>query len=116
MRGNHNWRRRHVWANSISRINFSGHTIFANGTLGDIFPSGSISDYTLTLRQLSMLRIQELYPGHGRISTTPEVDFAKAIRGSISLVHDTRSLFSVLDSQEEFAQVAKAISTYAKRV
>jgi hypothetical protein len=65
---------------------------------------------------LSMLRIQELYPGHGRISTTPEEDFAKAIRGSISLVHDTRSLFSVLDSQEEFAQVAKAISTYAKRV
>lgn len=98
------------------QILFTGDTIFANGTLGGIFPSGSISDYTLTLRQLSMLRIKELYPGHGRISTSPEEDFAKAINGSINLVHDTCSLFSVLDSQEEFAQVAKAISAYAKRV
>jgi hydroxyacylglutathione hydrolase len=98
------------------QILFTGDTIFANGTLGGIFPSGSISDYALTLRQLSMLRIKELYPGHGRISTTPEDDFARAIRGSVSLVHDTCSLFGALDSQEEFAQVGKAISAYAKRV
>jgi glyoxylase-like metal-dependent hydrolase (beta-lactamase superfamily II) len=98
------------------QILFTGDTIFANGTLGGIFPSGSISDYTLTLRQLSMLRIKELYPGHGKISLTPEEDFAKAIRGSVNLVHDTCSLFSALDSQEEFAQVGKAISAYARRV
>lgn len=98
------------------QVLFTGDTIFANGVLGGIFPSGSISDYALTLRQLSTLRIKELYPGHGRISTTPEEDFAKAIKGSVSLVHDTSSLFSVLDSQEEFAAVSKAISTYAKRV
>jgi glyoxylase-like metal-dependent hydrolase (beta-lactamase superfamily II) len=95
---------------------FTGDTIFANGILGGIFPSGSISDYALTLRQLSTLRIRELYPGHGRVSMTPEEDFAKAIKGSVSLVNDTRSLFGVLDSHEEFAQVSKAISTYAKRV
>ncbi|MBK5276057.1 MAG: MBL fold metallo-hydrolase [Desulfuromonadales bacterium] len=98
------------------QVLFTGDTIFTNGVLGGIFPSGSISDYALTLRQLSTLRIKELYPGHGRISATPEEDFAKAIKGSVNLVHDTSSLFSVLDSQEEFAQVAKAISTYAKRV
>jgi hydroxyacylglutathione hydrolase len=98
------------------QVLFTGDTIFANGVLGGIFPSGSISDYALTLRQLSMLRVRELYPGHGRISTTPEEDFAKAIKGSLSLVHDTRSLFNVLDSQAEFAQVSKAVSTYAKRV
>lgn len=98
------------------QVLFTGDTIFAGGTLGGIFPSGSISDYALTLRQLSVLRIKELYPGHGRISLTPEADFEKAIRGSVNLVHDTCSLFSVLDSQEEFAQVAKAISAYAKRV
>jgi glyoxylase-like metal-dependent hydrolase (beta-lactamase superfamily II) len=98
------------------QILFTGDTIFAKGTLGGIFPSGSISDYALTLRQLSTLRIKELYPGHGRISTTPENDFAKAIKGSVNLVHDTRSLFGVLDSQEVFAQVAKAISAYARRV
>lgn len=98
------------------QVLFTGDTIFANGVLGGIFPSGSISDYALTLKQLGMLRIKELYPGHGRISTTPEEDFAKAIKGSIGLVNDTRSLFNVLDSHEEFAQVSKAISTYAKRV
>ena len=98
------------------QILFTGDTIFANGILGGIFPSGSISDYALTLRQLSTLRIKELYPGHGRISTTPDEDFAKATKGAISLVHDTRSLFSVLDSQDEFAQVAKAISAYSKRL
>jgi glyoxylase-like metal-dependent hydrolase (beta-lactamase superfamily II) len=98
------------------QILFTGDTIFANGILGGIFPSGSISDYALTLRQLSTLRIKELYPGHGRISTNPEEDFARAIKGAVSLVHDTRSLFSVLDSQDEFAQVAKAISAYSKRV
>jgi glyoxylase-like metal-dependent hydrolase (beta-lactamase superfamily II) len=101
---------------SNQQLLFTGDTIFAGGTLGGIFPSGSISDYALSLRQLSTLRIKELCPGHGRISTTPEEDFAKAIRGSINLVHDTRSLFGVLDSQEEFAQVGKAISAYAKRV
>lgn len=98
------------------QILFTGDTIFANGTLGGIFPSGSISDYTLTLRQLNMLRVREFYPGHGRISTTPEEDFARAIKGSVNLVHDTCSLFSALDSQEEFAQVGKAISAYARRV
>lgn len=101
---------------SDQQVLFTGDTIFANGILGGIFPSGSISDYALTLRQLSTLRVKELYPGHGRISATPEEDFTKAINGSINLVHDTSSMFSVLDSHEEFAQVAKAISTYAKRV
>lgn len=98
------------------QVLFTGDTIFANGVLGGIFPSGSISDYALTLRQLTTLRIKELYPGHGRISTTPEEDFARAVNASIGLVHDTRSLFSALDSHEEFAAVSKAISTYAKRV
>ncbi len=98
------------------QILFTGDTIFAGGTLGGIFPSGSISDYALTLKQLSALRVKEIYPGHGRISTTPEEDLARAIRGSTTLMDDTRALFSVLDSQEEFAQVAKAISAYAKRV
>lgn len=98
------------------QIMFTGDTIFAGGILGGIFPSGSISDYTLTLNQLNSYRVKEFYPGHGRISKTPGEDFERAIKGSINLVNDTRSLFSALDSQEEFAQVSKAISTYSKRV
>lgn len=98
------------------QILFTGDTIFANGVLGGIFPSGSISDYTLSLRDLSKLRVKEIYPGHGRISTTPMEDFAKAINGTMTLANDTRALFSALDSHVEFTQVYKAISTYSKRV
>lgn len=94
----------------------SGDTIFVGGILAGIFPSGSISGYALSLRQLSALRIKEMYPGHGRISTTPEEDCAKAIAGSINVVNDTRSLFSALDSHEDFVQGARAISTYSRRV
>ena len=95
---------------------FTGDTVFANGVLGGIFPSGSISDYTLTLRQLSTMRIAALYPGHGRVSETPEKDLERAVCGSVNLLNDTRSLFNALDASEEFARFAAAVSTYAKRV
>jgi len=95
---------------------FTGDTIFANGILGGIFPSGSISDYALTLRHLSSLRVRELYPGHGKVSLTPTEDFDKAIKASVNLVNDTRTLFNALDSKKEFVQIAKAISTYSRRV
>jgi glyoxylase-like metal-dependent hydrolase (beta-lactamase superfamily II) len=98
------------------QILFSGDTIFGGGVLGGIFPSGSISDYILSLRYLDALRIKEIHPGHGKMSSTPAEDFEKAIRSSKNLVSDTRSLFNALDAREEFAQISKAVSTYSKRV
>lgn len=98
------------------QILFTGDTIFANGVLGGIFPSGSISDYALTLKDLSKLQVKELYPGHGKISLNPKEDFAKAIKGAVSLANDTRTLFGALDSHAEFTQVYKAISTYSRRI
>jgi glyoxylase-like metal-dependent hydrolase (beta-lactamase superfamily II) len=95
---------------------FTGDTIFAGGILGGIFPSGSISDYTLTLRELSTLKLTEFLPGHGKKSASPDEDLARAVRGSVNLLNDTRSLFQVFDSRDEFADVSKAVSTYAKRV
>jgi glyoxylase-like metal-dependent hydrolase (beta-lactamase superfamily II) len=95
---------------------FTGDTIFSGGILGGIFPSGNISDYALTLRQLSTLRLKEYLPGHGKRSETPEEDFEKAIKGSVNLLNDTRSLFHAFDSREEFANVCRAVSAYAKRV
>lgn len=99
-----------------SRILFTGDTIFAGGTLGGIFPSGNISDYVLTLQQLSRLKINELYPGHGRISFTPEEDMEKAINASVNLMNETKSLFDALNAKDEFSLVMKSISTYSKRV
>ncbi|MBF0330042.1 MAG: MBL fold metallo-hydrolase [Nitrospirae bacterium] len=99
-----------------SRVLFTGDTIFAGGTLGGIFPSGNISDYVLTLKQLSKLKINELYPGHGRISTRPDEDIEKAINASVNLINDTKFLFDALNAKDEFAQVMKSVSTYSKRV
>jgi len=95
---------------------FTGDTIFAGGTLGGIFPSGNISDYVGTLHQLRNMRVKELYPGHGGISTDPEADFDRAIRGSIRLMSDTRTLFGALDSRAEFGYIMKSIAAYSRRV
>jgi hydroxyacylglutathione hydrolase len=95
---------------------FTGDTIFAGGTLGGIFPSGNISDYVGTLQQLRNMKIKEIYPGHGRISTDPAADFDRAIRGSIQLMSDTRALFSALDSRAEFGYIMKSIAAYSRRV
>jgi glyoxylase-like metal-dependent hydrolase (beta-lactamase superfamily II) len=95
---------------------FTGDTIFSGGILGGIFPSGNISDYALTLRQLRSLRLKEYHPGHGKRSDTPTADLEKAVKGSVNLLNDTRSLFHAFDSREEFADVCRAVSAYAKRV
>lgn len=98
------------------QVLFTGDTIFAGGTLGGIFPSGNISDYIGTLKQLSCMRIREMYPGHGRTSADAAGDFERAIRGSVNLMNDTRSLFDALDSRSEFSNIMKSIATYSKRV
>ncbi len=97
-------------------ILFTGDTVFAGGTLGGIFPSGNISDYIGTLQALRNMKIRELYPGHGRISTDAEGDLDRAIRASINLMGDTRSLFDALNAQAEFRQIMKSIATYSRRV
>ena len=98
------------------QILFTGDTIFAGGTLGGIFPSGNISDYVGTLQQLRNMKVKEIYPGHGRISTDPEADFDRAIRGSLHLMSDTRTLFSALDSRAEFGYIMRSIAAYSRRV
>lgn len=95
---------------------FTGDTIFANGTLGGIFPSGNISDYIGSLQQLSYMKVREMYPGHGKISVDPSNDFQKALKGSINLMNDTKALFDALDSQSEFSNIMKSTATYSKRV
>lgn len=95
---------------------FTGDTMFAGGTLGGIFPSGNISDYIGTLQKLNELKVREVYPGHGRISTEPAADFERAIRGSINLMSETRSLFGALDARSEFRQIMKSIAVYSKQV
>jgi hydroxyacylglutathione hydrolase len=59
---------------------FSADSVFAGGTLSYIAESGSIGDYLDSLARLRCFGLQALYPGHGRISTTPleDIDLAMA--------------------------------------
>jgi hypothetical protein len=55
------------------------HSVFAGGTLSYIAESGSIGDYLDSLARLRCFGLQALYPGHGRVSTTPLEDIDQAI-------------------------------------
>lgn len=78
------------------RLLFSGDTVFSGGTLSKIGPSGNISDYMNSIQRLNTLRIEELYPGHGRISKTPEEDMHHALRYALSLLEDSKLLFQAM--------------------
>ena len=75
---------------------FSGDTVFAGGTLSDIASSGNISDYVNSLERLSALKIVELYPGHGRVSLSPEQDMKQAVTYARTLMEDSKILFEAI--------------------
>jgi hydroxyacylglutathione hydrolase len=61
---------------------FSADSVFAGGTLSDIAESGSIGDYLDSLARLRCFDLRALYPGHGKISTTPISDIDQAIQNA----------------------------------
>jgi hydroxyacylglutathione hydrolase len=75
------------------RLLFSGDTIFAGGTLSDIAGSGSVSDYMNSVQHLNNLTIKEIYPGHGRLSDTPDEDLPKAVEYAQALLNDSKAFF-----------------------
>lgn len=90
------------------RLLFTGDTVMAAGVMGGIFGSGNISDYIATLRRLSALRVDEFYPGHGRLSSDPPADLELALERSISLLHDSRALFEALNSRKNFDHIFRS--------
>src|SRR5215470_16423395 len=58
---------------------FSADSVFAGGTLSYIAESGSIGDYLDSLIRLRCFGLRALYPGHGKISTTPIEDIDRAM-------------------------------------
>jgi hydroxyacylglutathione hydrolase len=96
------------------RLLFTGDTVFAGGILSGIFASGSISDYVNSLQRLSDLRVEEFYPGHGRISTTPQEDLQKAVEESRAILEDSKVLFETLDTKASFARLALAVRKVPK--
>ena len=72
---------------------FTGDTVFAGGTLSEIAVGGNVSDYVNSVRRLSNLKIKQIYPGHGRASTTPDEDLPKAIVYARTMLDDSKAFF-----------------------
>jgi hydroxyacylglutathione hydrolase len=70
---------------------FSADSVFAGGTLSYIAESGSIGDYIDSLTRLRYFGPQALYPGHGKISTTPIEDIDHAIANAQKLLDNRQS-------------------------
>ena len=67
---------------------FSADSVFAGGTLSYIAESGSIGDYLDSLTRLRCFDLHALYPGHGRISTSPLDDIDKALANAQGVLDD----------------------------
>ena len=70
------------------KILFTGDTLFSGGTLSYIGESGSVGDYINSISLLEARKINEIYPGHGNISKTPEQDMQNAILNARALLKD----------------------------
>jgi hydroxyacylglutathione hydrolase len=78
------------------RVLFSADTIMAAGIVGGVLASGNVADYIASLERLAILRIENLLPGHGRLSSTAETDIAGGLKRLHGLLDDSQALFSTL--------------------
>ena len=72
---------------------FTGDTVFAGGTLSEIAVGGNVSDYVNSVRRLSNLKMKRFFPGHGRVSSTPDEDLPKAIIYAQTMLNDCKTFF-----------------------
>ncbi|MFZ2446796.1 MAG: MBL fold metallo-hydrolase [Syntrophobacteraceae bacterium] len=84
------------------RVLFTGDTVLAGGVLSGILGSGNISDYINSLERLNALRIDEFFPGHGRVSYSPAEDLAKALENSKLLMEESKALFDAIDTKSTY--------------
>lgn len=92
------------------RLLFSGDTIMGNGILGGVLGSGNVSDYIHSLKRLSSLRIEHLYPGHGKLSSQAEADILLGIESLEVLLGDAKTLFDALKhSRYNFDSIMRSL-------
>lgn len=89
---------------------FSGDTVMGNGVIGGVLGSGNISDYLDSVRHLSMLRVEKILPGHGKVSTDSQQDFSRATGRLELLLEESKILFdAVRHSQHGFDQITRSL-------
>ncbi len=96
------------------RFAFTGDTVLAGGTLSGISGSGNISDYLMSLGQLHRLRIDELYPGHGKASKSASEDIEKALTEARRLLDDSRLFFEALDTTGTFRRLFLSVRGFSR--
>ena len=72
---------------------FTGDTVFAGGTLSEIAVGGNVSDYVNSVRRLSNLKIKKLFPGHGKVSGTPDEDLPRSIVYARTMLDECKTFF-----------------------
>jgi len=93
---------------SNNKLLFSGDTVLAGGLLSDVCPSGSISDYVNSLERLNTLKVEEFYPGHGKVSFSPQKDLQRALQKARDLLEESKILFEALDTKATFKRLFAA--------
>ncbi len=92
------------------RLLFSGDVVMATGIVGGVLQSGNISDYIHSMRRLAALRIDHLYPGHGRIFDKGESDVQKGIVRLETLLEESKTLFQVVqNSQHGYDHIMRSL-------
>jgi len=82
------------------RLLFSADTIMANGVVGGVLGSGNVSDYIHSLKRLFGLRIDHIYPGHGKPSDAAEADIKLGIDRLQTLLDDSKVLFGTIKNSK----------------
>jgi hypothetical protein len=52
-----------------------------------------MSDYMNSVQRLNNLKVKEIYPGHRRMSNTPDEDLPKAVAYAQTLLNDSKMFF-----------------------
>jgi hydroxyacylglutathione hydrolase len=94
---------------------FTGDTVFAGGTLSEIAVGGNVSDYVNSIQRLSNLKVRQIYPGHGKISNTPDDDLPKAIAYAQTLLDDCKMFFEAFIKTRELQDKIGSAFGYWKR-
>jgi hydroxyacylglutathione hydrolase len=72
---------------------FTGDTVFAGGTLSEIAVGGNVSDYVSSVRGLSNLKMKRFFPGHGKVSDTPDEDLPRSIVYAQTMLDECKAFF-----------------------
>ena len=95
---------------------FTGDTVFAGGTLSEIAVGGNVSDYVNSVRRLSNLKVKQLYPGHGKVSSAPDEDLPKAIVYAQTMLDDCKTFFEAfIKTRKSRAKLGSAFGYWTER-